>query len=280
MDRTQARTTPLVITAAICGAEVTRDQNPAVPYTAEELAAESERCFAEGARVIHLHVRRPDGSPTQDRETFRAAIQAIKARVPDAIVQVSTGGAVGMSVEERTQPLDLRPEFCSLTTGTCNFGDEVFSNPFPLITAIAEKAKTMGTRMEIEVFDAGFVDNALLLARRGILPEPLHFDFVLGVPGAMTGTEDRLDFLLGTIPVGSTWMVAGVGRFELPLATAAIARGGHVRVGLEDNLFVSRGVLAKGSWELVRAAAAIARDAGRPLATPDQTREILRLDKR
>ncbi len=271
---------PLILTAAICGAEVTKAQNPSVPYTAPELADEAARCFAEGARVIHLHVRRPDGSPTQDRETFRAAIEAIRARAPEVIVQVSTGGAVGMSVDERTQPLDLDPEFCTLSTGTCNFGDEVFSNPFPLIEAIATKARSRGVRMEVEAFDAGFVDNALLLHRRGLLPDPLHIDFVLGVPGAMIGTEDRLDFLRSTLPDGATWMVAGVGRYELPLARAAIARGGHVRVGLEDNLFVSKGVLAKGSWELVRAAADLAREAGRPLATPEEARRILSLRPR
>jgi 3-keto-5-aminohexanoate cleavage enzyme len=269
--------TPLIITAAICGAEVTKDQCPAVPYTADELAAEAERCFAEGARVIHLHVRRPDGTPTQDRETFRAAIDASRARAPDAIIQPSTGGAVGMTVEERASPLDLDPVFCSLTTGSCNFGDEVFVNTFPVIEAIAGKARAHGTRVEVEVFDAGFVDNALALVKRGILEPPLHFDFVLGVPGAMTGTEDRLDFLLSTIPAGSTWTVAGIGRFELPLARAAIARGGHVRVGLEDNVFVSKGVLAKGSFELVRLVAAMAAEAGRPIATPAEARSLLRL---
>ncbi len=268
---------PLIITAAICGAEVMKANNPAVPYTADELADEAARCFAEGARVIHLHVRHPDGSPTQDRDTFAAAIAAIRKRAPELILQVSTGGAVGMTVEQRTGPLELAPDFCTLTTGTCNFGDEVFENTFPMITAIANKATAAGTRMEIEAFDAGFVDNALLLARKGVIPEPLHFDFVLGVPGAMTGTEDRLDFLRSTIPASATWMVAGVGRFEMPLARTAIARGGHVRVGLEDNLYASKGVLASGSWELVRAVAAMALEAGRPLATPTQARQILAL---
>lgn len=271
---------PLVITAAICGAEVTKEQNPAVPYTAEELAEEAARCFVEGARVVHLHVRHPDGRPTQDRQVFRVAIEAIRARAPDLIIQVSTGGAVGMSVEERTQPLDLDPEFCTLTTGSVNFGDDVFLNTFPMIEAIAGKARARGVRMEIEVFDAGFVDNAMLLVRRGLLEPPLHFDFVLGVPGGMTGTTDRLDFLLTTIPEGSTWMVAGVGRFELPLAREAVGRGGHVRVGLEDNLFLRKGVLAQGSWELVREVATYAREAGRPLATPDDARRILRIPAR
>ena len=268
---------PLVITAAICGAEVTKEMNPAVPYTAEELAEEAKRCFEEGARVIHLHVRYPDGRPTQDKEVFREAIRKIKEVVPEVIIQVSTGGAVGMSVEERTQPLELNPEFCTLTTGSVNFGDDVFLNTFPMIEAIAKKAVAHGVRMEIEVFDAGFVDNALYLVKKGIIPEPLHFDFVLGVRGGMTGTEDRLDFLLTTIPQGSTWMVAGVGRFELPLARYAIAKGGHVRVGLEDNIFIRKGVLAKGSWELVREVAGYARESGRPIATPEKAREILRI---
>lgn len=272
-----ATDTPLIITAAICGAEVTKEMNPAVPYTVEELAQEAERCFEEGARVIHLHVRYPDGRPTQDREVFRAAMAAIRERVPDVIIQVSTGGAVGMTVEERTQPLDLDPEFCTLTTGSVNFGDDCFINTFPIIEAIAKKAKEHNVRMEIEVFDAGFVDNALLLVKRGILEPPLHFDFVLGVPGGMTGTTDRLEFLLSTIPEGSTWSVAGVGRFELPLAREAILRGGHVRVGLEDNIYIRKGVLAKGSWELVREVVGYAREVGRPIATPAEAREILRI---
>ena len=158
-------TDPLIITAAICGAEVTREMSPAVPYTAEELAGEAARCFAEGARVIHLHVRRPDGTPTQDREVFREAIEAIGRQVPEAIIQVSTGGAVGMTVEERTQPLELNPEFCTLSTGTVNFGDDVFMNSFPMIGAIADKARQRGIRMEMEIFDAGFVDNVLLLVK-------------------------------------------------------------------------------------------------------------------
>lgn len=271
---------PLIITAAICGAEVTKEQNPAVPYTAEELAIEAARCFEEGARVIHLHVRRPDGTPTQDRETFRRALEAIRQAAPEVIVQVSTGGAVGMSVEERSQPLDLDPEFCTLTTGTCNFGDEVFLNPFPVIRAIAEKARSRGVRMEVEAFDAGHVDNALWLLRQGLLSSPLHVDFVLGVPGALSGSEDRLDFLRSMLPPDATWMVAGIGRFELPLARAAIRRGGHVRVGLEDNLWVEKGRLAQGSWELVREVVGMAREAGRPLASPDQARTILQIPRR
>lgn len=271
---------PLVITAAICGAETMKSQNPAVPYSAAELAAEAARCFEEGARVIHLHVRRPDGTPTQDRETFAEAISAIRAAAPDVIIQTSTGGAVGMTVDERTQPLDLKPEFCTLTTGTCNFGDEVFENTFPMIRSIASKAVANGVRMEIEAFDAGFVDNALRLAKEGVIPEPLHFDFVLGVPGAMTGTDDRLDFMSSIIPPGATWMVAGVGRFELSLARAAIARGGHVRVGLEDNTFISKGVLAKGSWELVAEVRKMAVQTGVELATPEEARRILAIPRR
>ena len=127
-----------------------------------------------------------------------------------------------------------------MTTGTCNFGNDVFENSMPMIEAFAKKANAAGTRIEVEVFDAGFVDNALTLVKKGIIPEPLHFDFVLGVPGAMTGTVDRLEFLLSTIPQNATWTVAGVGRFEMPLAKAAIEKGGHVRVGLEDNIYLPR----------------------------------------
>ena len=267
---------PLIITAAVVGAEVMREQTPHVPYTPDEIADECARCHAEGAAMVHVHGRLEDGTPTQDRETFRAILEGVRQRC-DALVQFSTGGAVWMSVEERIEALDLRPDMATLTTGTVNFGDDVFMNSMPMIRQIATGLATYGVRPEIEVFEVGMVDTALRLLREGLLEGPLHFDFVLGVPGAMGGRRENLEFLVSMIPEGSTWSVAGVGRHELPLARAAIEMGGHVRVGLEDNIYLSKGVLAKGSYELVEVVAGYAAELGRPLATPEQAAQILRL---
>ena len=267
---------PLIITAAVVGAEVMREQTPHVPYTPDEIADECARCHAEGATMVHVHGRLEDGTPTQDRETFRAILDGVRERC-DALVQFSTGGAVWMSVEERIEALDLRPDMATLTTGTVNFGDDVFMNSMPMIRQIATGLAAHGVRPEIEVFEAGMVDMALRLVREGLVEAPLHFDFVLGVPGAMGGRLENLEFLVGMIPEGSTWSVAGVGRHELPLARAAIEMGGHVRVGLEDNIYLSKGVLAKGSWELVREVAKFAEELGRPLATREDAQRILRI---
>jgi len=231
--------------------------------------------------MVHLHVRTADGRPSQDSELFRAAIRAIRARC-DVLVQVSTGGAVGMSAAERCGPLRLtgadRPDMATLTTGTVNFGDEVFSNPRPLIRDIARQIQALGLKPEVECFDVGMIDEARALAREGLLALPAHFDFVLGVGGALAASVEALDFMRGYLPPGSTWTCAGMGRHQLPFVELAAARGGHARVGLEDNLFLSRGVLAKGNFELVAEAARLARAGGRTPATPREARALLRLD--
>lgn len=265
---------PLLITAAIVGAETMREDNPNVPYTPQEIADEAARCHAAGASMVHVHGRRPDGSPTQDRETFRQILDEIRTRC-DVLVQFSTGGAVWMDVEERIEALDLRPDMATLTTGTVNFGDDVFLNSWPMIKTIAGRLREYGIRPEVEIFDTGMVDTALRLRAEGLLDDPIHFDFVLGVPGAMGAAPENLDFLVSKIPAGSTWSVAGIGRHELPLAYKAIEMGGHVRVGLEDNIYVARGVLAQGSWELVAKVRERAEEVGRPLHTPQTARALL-----
>lgn len=267
---------PLMITAAICGAEVFREQTPHVPYTPRELAAEAIRCHEAGATMVHLHVRQDDGTPSQDAALFEQVLRAIRQEC-EILVQFSTGGAVGMSVAERADALKLRPDMATLTTGSVNFGEDVFLNPPPVVRQIAQRIREFGIKPEIECFDTGMVDAALRLAKEGLLDLPAHFDFVLGMPGGMGGTERHLDFIRSLIPSECTWSVAGIGRFEMPLANHAIAVGGHVRVGLEDNLYLSKGVLAKGSYELVAAVAALAQEAGRPLATVAQARTLLRL---
>ncbi len=269
---------PLIITAAVDGAEVMREDTPYVPYTPDEIAEEAVKCREAGASMVHVHGRLEDGTPTQDRETFEAILDKIRERT-DILVQFSTGGAVGMSVDERIEALDLKPDMATLTTGTVNFGDEVFMNSMPMIREIAARLQKYGIRPEVEIFDTGMVDTAMRLVREGLLEEPIHFDFVLGVPGGMGGRPENLDFLVSMIPEGSTWSVAGVGRHELPLAYRAVEMGGHVRVGLEDNIYVEKGVLAKGSWELVQKVVHFAEERGRAIADPHAAKEIIDINQ-
>lgn len=272
--------TPMVITAAMVGAETTREQNPNLPITAEEIAEDAARCREAGAAMVHLHVRTADGKPSQDAELFRAAIRAIRKRT-DVLIQTSTGGAVGMTVDQRCGPLTLtgadRPDMATLTTGTVNFGEDVFWNPRPLVRDIAKRIRALGLRPELECFDLGMIDEARYLAKEGLVDLPAHFDFVLGVPGTLQPRPEVLDLMIASLPEGSTWTVAGVGRHQLPYVDEAAKRGGNARVGLEDNVYVSKGVLAKGNWELVAEAAKRARANGRELATPEQARKLLRL---
>lgn len=268
----------LVITVALDGAEVTREQTPYLPITPAELAADAEACRNAGAAMVHVHARRPDGSSTQDPAVYAEIINAVKAQT-DIIVQLSTGGAVGMSAEERVAPVLLKPEMASLTTGTVNFGRGVFMNPPELIEQFAQTMVENGVVPEIEAFDLGHIDNALALVKKGILSLPLHFDLVMGVPGGIAPTIRNLVHMSESLPPGCTWSVAGIGRAQLPLATAAILMGGHVRVGLEDNIYYSKGVLTSNAM-LVERIVRLARELGRDVATPDEARRILRIPDR
>jgi 3-keto-5-aminohexanoate cleavage enzyme len=267
-------TRPLIITAAIVGAEATRRDTPHLPLSPKEIADEAARCREQGAAVIHLHVRDEEGRPTQDRECFRRAMEEIKRRA-DVIVQVSTGGAVGMTPEERLQPLGLGPEMASLSTGTVNFGDGVFLNHPRDIDIFAKKMGEYRVRPEIEVFEAGMIACALDLVKKGLLKEPLHFNFVLGVPGGMPASAKNLLFLTESIPPESTWTVSGMGKSQLAMNVLGMVLGGHARTGLEDNIYYDRGVLALGSWQLVQRLARMAREMGRPVASVEEAREIL-----
>ena len=264
-----------IVTCAVVGAEVTRAQSPAVPYTPAEIAAASLDAWRAGAAVVHLHARHPDGRPSQAPEHFREIVDRIRGAGSDVVLQCSTGGAVGMGVDERAQPLFCNPEMATLNCGTLNFGDDVFVNARPDIVRIAARIRERGLLAECEVYDAGMLDTLRWLLDKGHLAAPYHVQFVLGVPGGMTGSERNLRFLVEGLPEPTHWSVAGIGRFELPMAELALALGGHVRVGLEDNLFVSKGVLARGSDELVRIAVALAEQAGRAPATPPEARRIL-----
>ncbi|HVY45000.1 MAG TPA: 3-keto-5-aminohexanoate cleavage protein [Minicystis sp.] len=266
--------TELILTAAIVGAETTRAQTPHLPVTAREIADEAARCRDAGASVIHLHVRNPDGTPTQSRELFAEAIAAIRAKT-DVVVQTSTGGAVGMSLDERAQPLDCRPEMATLNCGTLNFGDDVFVNTRPMIRELAARIRRAGSVAELECYDVGHVDEALALLKEGAIAPPLHFQFVLGVPGGIGAREDVLRFLISQVPAGATWGVAAVGRHQRPMTELAMRLGGHARVGLEDNIYLERGVLAEGSAPLVARAAEFARSVGREVVEPSRARHLL-----
>ena len=271
----------LIITAAICGAEVTKEQNPAVPYTVEEIVREAKSAVDAGAAIVHLHVREDDGTPTQNRERFRECIEAIYKECPDVIIIPSTGGAVGMTADERLQPTELFPEMATLDCGTCNFGDDVFENTMPMMRDFGKRMLENNIKPEYECFEMGHLDTILTMARKGQVPAaPMQFNFVLGVPGCTSATVQNLCWLVNAIPAGSTWTATGIGRHEFTLAAAAIAMGGHVRVGFEDNLYLEKGVLAKSNGELVAKVVRLAKELGREVATSAEAREILSLKPR
>ncbi len=268
----------LVITAAVNGAEVTRDNTPYVPITPEEVANAAVEAALAGASIIHVHARRNDGAATQDKTVYREIIERIqeKSRV---IVQVSTGGAVGMTAAERADVIALGPEMATLTTGTVNFGDGVFYNAPEDIEHFALLMAQRGVRPEIEVFDTGMIATAVRLMNKGLLKGPMHFDLVLGVPGGIPAEMSSLLHMVSMLPIGSTWTAAGIGRAQLAMTTAAILLGGHARVGLEDNIYYAKGRLAVSSAELVSRVVRLAGELGREVATPDEARNIVGITK-
>ena len=271
----------LIITAAICGAEVTKEQNPAVPYTVEEIVREAKSAVDAGAAIVHLHVREDDGTPTQSKARFKECIDAILKECPDVILIPSTGGAVGMSAEERLQPTELFPEMATLDCGTCNFGDEVFENTMPIMRAFGKRMLENNIKPEYECFEMGHLDTILNMAKKGQVPgAPMQFNFVLGVPGCTPATVQNLCWLVNAIPAGSTWTATGSGRHQFNLAAAAIAMGGNVRVGFEDSIYIEKGVLAKSNGEMVAKVVRMAKELGREVATSAEAREILGLKAR
>jgi 3-keto-5-aminohexanoate cleavage enzyme len=274
----------LIITCAPVGAEVTKQDNPAVPYSPAEIAESAIAAAEAGASILHLHAREDDGAPSQDPRRFAEILSRIKAKC-DPILQISTGGAVTATIQERLAPLDdpevvKHLEMASFTCGTVNFGEDVFMNSPQFLSALAAKLKAVGLKPEIEVFEPGMIANAMRLIKKGELQHPLHFDFVLGVPGAMPAGVRQLSFLVESLPSMCTWSVAGVGSQQLPMAAMAIVMGGHVRVGLEDNLYYRKGELAESNAQLVARVVRLANELGRPVATPDEAREILGLSAR
>lgn len=228
--------------------------------------------------MVHIHARDSAGRPTLEAAVF-ARIKAIISERTDLIVQISTGGRAGTDVEARAAAVRLTcPEMASLTTGSTNFPDRVYANSFEVVEYLARAMAEADTKPEMEVFEAGMITNALLLVDKKLAVPPLHFDFVLGSRGSLAASPRNLLFLSESIPQGSTWTVAGLGRWQLPMAALAIVMGGHVRVGLEDNLYYRKGQPATNE-QLVARVTRLAGELGRDVATPDEARKILGLGR-
>jgi uncharacterized protein (DUF849 family) len=279
---------PVIITCAISGALAGRAQCPAIPYTPQEYAAEARRIVDEGAAMIHIHARRPDGTPSYEVEDFRAITDAIHVELggDDVIVNYSTG-TVGVPVAKRIAYLrELRPDVAALNMGSMNYAkysrsrkafvfQTVFVNPFDEIVELLEAMNELGIRPEHECFDVGHVGSLAPLIDMGVLAPPLHVDCVMGVTGGIPPTARNLAAMVDNVPAGAHWGVIGISRVQWMLVAAALTLGGSVRVGLEDNLYLPDGAMARSNGELVARARRMTEDAGRRAATVAEARAML-----
>jgi uncharacterized protein (DUF849 family) len=272
----QAASASTLITVAPTGAESQKATVPALPVTLDELVTTAKECAAAGAAVIHVHIRDADAQPTLDVGRLTDTVRALREGT-DLIVQLSTGGAVTDSFDHRLAVLDAGPDACSLTCGTVNFGDEVFANPWPFIRELYARTKDLAVVPEFELFDLGHV--ATLHRLLDDLGPPsgghVHCDLVMGVPGGMPGDAATLVQAVAALPEGATWSATGIGRSSVPVMLAALAAGGHLRVGMEDTVSFARGRPVTGNAELVERAAALAELAQRPAMAPLAARAML-----
>lgn len=269
----------LIITAAITGSRNMRDLSPHIPYTPEEIVASSLECWRSGASIVHIHVRDPQtGLGSQELELFRRVVEPLREQT-DLVLCLTTSGIAGRNLPytDRLAPLDLKPELASFDAGSINLGGGVFSNPPDFLDQAAEAMLQKGVKPEIEVFDSGMIVTAVRMRGQGRLADPLHFQFVLGTPWGAPAEPKTLLHLLDMLPPGATWSIIGIGKNHLPMSVMAMAMQGHIRVGLEDNIYYSRGVLAESNAQFVERIAALAREYGRPVASPDEARAILGL---
>jgi 3-keto-5-aminohexanoate cleavage enzyme len=279
---------PVIITCAISGALAGRAQCPAIPYTPQEYAAEARRIVDEGGVMIHIHARRPDGTPSYEVEDFRAITDAIRGELggDDVIVNYSTG-TVGVPLAKRIAYLrELRPDVAALNMGSMNYAkysrsrkafvfQTVFANPFDEIIELLEAMNELGIRPEHECFDIGHVGSLAPLIDMGVLAPPLHVDCVMGVTGGIPPTARNLAAMVDNVPAGAHWGVIGISRVQWMLVAAALTLGGSVRVGLEDNLYLPDGTMARSNGELVARARRMTEDAGRRAATVAEARAML-----
>jgi 3-keto-5-aminohexanoate cleavage enzyme len=269
-------TDPLIISCAIVGAELNRDVYPLLPLTPKEIGEAAEEAVDAGAAVIHLHVRDKKGNPSQSQEIFRKASEQIRNRC-DCILQYSTGGAVGTPLAERCEPLALKPEMATLSMGTMNFGPEIYENSEKTIATISGKIQEHGIMPELEIFDYGMLESIDHYLARDMIPKHFHVDFVLGIPGGMAASAKNLVLLTDRLKEGQSWTVAALGRHQLPLTTQAITMGGHLRTGIEDNIYYRKGEQAQSNGQLVARMVRIAGELNRPVASVNRAREILGL---
>jgi uncharacterized protein (DUF849 family) len=272
----------LIINVALTGNFSDKKTNSNVPYSPDEIAEDVSKCFAAGARFFHIHARDADGKPSCRKELFGEIISKTRKKCPEAILCATTSGRVFKSFEERSGVLGLegeeKPDFASLSLGSMNFPTEPSVNSPMMIESLVKKMLERGIRPELEVFETGMINYGHYLAKKGHLKPPLYFNLFFGLLGTMPGRVIDICHQVNSLPPGSVWGAAGGGRFQLPVNTAAILMGGHIRIGLEDNLFYDSGKAIPATNEmLVKRAVRVAGELGRPLATPGEAREILGL---
>jgi 3-keto-5-aminohexanoate cleavage enzyme len=283
---------PVVITCSISGAIANREQCPAIPYTPAEYAAEARRIVDEGGTMIHIHARKPDGTPSYEIEDFQAITDAIRAEVGDAVIVNYSTGTIGVPVQKRIDYLRAcRPEVAALNMGSMNYAKYsrsrkefvfkmVFPNPFDEIIELLEAMNELHIKPEHECFDIGHVGSLEPLIDMGVLHTPLHVDCVMGVVGGIPPTARNLAAMVENIPDGSHWGVIGISRDQWMLAAAALTLGGSIRVGLEDNLYLPSGEMARSNGELIAKARQLTEDLGRRPATVEEAREMLNIPQR
>jgi 3-keto-5-aminohexanoate cleavage enzyme len=270
----------VIITVALTGNVPTREMNFNVPITPVEIARQIYECWQEGASIAHIHARDKEEKPTSDVNVYREILNLLSAKKEcDIITQLSTGGRAGKSYTERGQMISLRPEMASLATGSSNFPTACNFNDPETIQYLWQQMQTYGVKPEIEIFDTAMLEYALYLLKKGVLTPPLHFNLVLGVLGSQPANARQLFFLVQSLPDNCTWCVSAIGQNHVNLSTMAITLGGHVRVGLEDNIYFSKGVLATNK-SLIARMKNIIEAMGKTVATPAETREILSLSQK
>ena len=268
---------PVVLTVAVTGADVFRENNPNIPYTTAEIADSSIEAAAAGATVVHLHVREDDGTPSGRPELFKDVIERIRAGSA-LLTMVSTGGSNDMTIEERTTGLEAQPDISGVESGSMNFGDDTFITPPAAGRGIIERATQAGIALEVECFDVGHVVSAIRWLEEGILPPPLRINLVFGVPGGIDASPEALAAMIRPLPPGTFWTVTCIGRHHPRMLALALLHGAPgIRTGLEDVAYLRRGVLAPSNAALVEMAVGLAGSLGREVATREQTPELLEL---
>jgi len=272
----------LLVTVAPTGAETTKEQCAQLPTTLDELVETAQRCRAAGAAMVHVHIRDDEHRPTLDLKRLTDTVDALHDAT-DLVVQLSTGGSVHDPLENRLKVLDAQPDSCSLTMGTTNFGDDVFMNPWPFIAELYQLSQEREVVPEFELFDLGHVHALHRLLGKYGLPYRgrVHCDLVMNVPGGMPGTADALVAAVTALPDAVTsWSATGIGRSTLDVALAALSKGGHLRVGMEDVLTLAKGVPVEHNVQLVERAVAIGALVQRPAMSPDEARDLLQIKRR